>query len=611
MSIYQHLVTTGWMPVRVLPQTPAPLEADPDRLAGMLWGVYLGDALGNRYESQVPSTRRERHGEISGFRGRPGRASDDSQLAFWTLEHLLEHDRVVPQKLAARFASEPVRGLGRTVRAFLAGCKDGLPWHECAVDSLGNGSLMRIAPVLAPFLRQPEELFANVAVAAALTHRSAGAVGSCLAFVAMLRELLEFSQPPRAEWYRTFFLAQLERCCPDERFLAQVRETVEPACQRSIPVMELRSGASLLETVPTLLVLLERYGHDATLCVTRAVNDTYDNDSLGSMTAACMGALHGWNAFPENWRENLEACVSPLARPAADCVAEAVARWAGRQPAWERVRQRLAALEVGAPVTCGALHLVPLLGPDEAVEVDLLEEARRFKLSEVGRVDCLQGRNSGRRSVLLLDGEALTGGLQNRMLRTHALIGAGQQVELPVCCVERGRWGEAQGFSASGYLAPPSVRTGRSQVEVWREVEGKLTRTRSKTTTRSMQTAYTGLDRLGVEPLRGQVGLLALLGERVLCLEVVGSAELYARLHGKLLASLALESHRVRPRPVTRSRRDLAEEFVEKVRSGRAEPRPASGLGSRLELGGGLLGQVLLHQDRVVCLSAFPGAVSS
>lgn len=610
MSIYQHLVTTGWMPVRALPETPAPLEAEPDRLAGLLWGVYLGDALGNRCESQVPATRRQRYGEISSFLGRKGRASDDSQLAFWTLEHLLEHDRIVPQKLAARFASEPVRGLGRTVRAFLAGCKDGLPWHECAVDSLGNGSLMRIAPVLTPFLRQPEELFVNVALAAALTHRAAGAVGSCLAFVAMLRQLLECNQAPPPAWYRTFFLAALERCCPDERFLAQVRETVEQACQRSIPVMEMRSGASLLETVPTLLVLLERYGHDATLCVTRAVNDTYDNDSLGSMAAACMGALHGASAFPAAWRDNLEPCVSPLARPAADCIAEAVARWATLQPEWELVRRRLGSLQVAAPITCGALHLVPLLGPDQAVDVDLLEEARRFSLREVGRVDCLQGRNQGRRSVLLLDGEALTGGLQNRMLRTHALIGAGQQIDLPVCCVERGRWGEARAFSASGYLAPPSVRTGRSQVEVWREVEGQLTRTRSKTATRSMQTAYTGLDRLGVEPLRGQVGLLALLGERVLCLEVVSSAALYARLHGKLLAALALESHRVRRRPVTRSRRDLAEEFLERVRSGRAEPRPAAGLGSRLELAGGLLGQALVHQDRLVCLSAFPGEVS-
>ena len=31
-----------------------------------------------------------------------GLPSDDTQLAFWTLEHLLEHDRIVPERLLVR-----------------------------------------------------------------------------------------------------------------------------------------------------------------------------------------------------------------------------------------------------------------------------------------------------------------------------------------------------------------------------------------------------------------------------------------------------------------------------------------------------------------------------
>lgn len=608
MNIYTHLLETGWMPVRSLPAPPPPLEADPDRLAGMLWGLYLGDALGNASESQEPSTRRERHGEISTYAGQ-GRASDDSQLAFWTLEHLLEHGRIHPQKLARRFASEPVRGLGGTVRAFLQGVKEGLPWHECSVNSLGNGSLMRIAPTLAPFLRTPEQLYPNVAVAAALTHRSPGAVATCLAYVEMLRELLALPAPPPAGWYSARFLATLRACCPDEAFVNSLSDSVKTATERSIPVMELRSSAYLLETVPALLLLLDRYGHDPVQCVLRAVNDTYDNDSLGAMVGACVGALHGLARFPDAWLKNLEGRVSPRSRPVSEMILEATERWAHEERNWTLVRERLASLRVGPPLSHGALHLVPLFGPDLPVQADLLENARHFTLSEVGRVDTLQAHNQGRRPVLVLEGEAVIGGLQNRIFRSHVLVGASQRVDLPVCCVERGRWGAHRDIRAGQHLAPPSVRSGRSQAEVWDQVEGQLTRTRARTRTRSMHSAYARVGKLAVEPLRGQVGLLALLGERVLCLEVVGSAELYARIHRKLMASLALESHGLPGGPLEFSRRDAAEAFLDSVRTvGNTHRRAPLGLGTQLEFdAGGVRGQALVHEDQVLCLSAAPG----
>lgn len=607
MKLFDHLMQSGWMPLRRLPDVPPPLEADPARLAGMLWGVYLGDALGNASESQAPATRRQRYGEISTYVTGRGRASDDSQLAFWTLEHLLEHGSVRPQKLARRFASEPVRGLGRTVRAFLAGVQAGLPWQECAVDSLGNGSLMRIAPVVAPFLRTPEELFPNVAVAAALTHRSPGAVATCLAFTSLLRELLALSTRPGPAWYSQRFLETLEECCPDADYVKTIRETVATAVLRDIPVLELRSGASLLETVPALLLLLDRYGHDPVQCVTRAVNDTYDNDSLAAMTAACMGAQHGLERFPAAWLTDLEPTVSALSRPVTQLVAQATARWAAADADWELIRARLGALRVGAPISYGALHLVPLLGPDLPNRVHLLEEAPSLQLSEVGRVDALQGCNQGQRPVLLLDGEALTGGLQNRMLRSHVLIGTAQTVDLPVMCVEQQRWGARREIRAARNLAPPSVRRGGNQSEVWQQVETQLTKTRATNRTKAMQSAFTRVDRLSVAPLKGQVGVLALLGGQVLCLEVVGSHELYARVHEKLMASLAVESYRVEA-AWDGSRRDAAEDFLELVRGvAGSKRRPDLGLGSGVSFtSDSARGQALLHEGQVLCLSAFP-----
>ena len=77
-------------------------------------------------------------------------------MAFWTLEQLLEDNRLVPDHLARKFAQHQIFGIGSTVKAFLRSYKDqGLPWEQAGQPSAGNGALMRMAPVFIPHLRQP------------------------------------------------------------------------------------------------------------------------------------------------------------------------------------------------------------------------------------------------------------------------------------------------------------------------------------------------------------------------------------------------------------------------------------------------------------------------
>lgn len=65
------------------------------------------------------------------------------------------------------------------------------------------------------------------------------------------------------------------------------------------------SGAYLLETVPTVLHILARHGHDPEEALVRAVNDTRDNDTIAAIGGAAVGALHGYSALPERWRQGL------------------------------------------------------------------------------------------------------------------------------------------------------------------------------------------------------------------------------------------------------------------------------------------------------------------
>src|SRR5262245_4549373 len=90
---------------------PPAQNATRDRVEGMLLGLAIGDALGNTSEGQLPGQRRQKYGEIRHYmpnRYAENRAvglpSDDSQMAFWTLECLLEKERIVPEHLAEAFS---------------------------------------------------------------------------------------------------------------------------------------------------------------------------------------------------------------------------------------------------------------------------------------------------------------------------------------------------------------------------------------------------------------------------------------------------------------------------------------------------------------------------
>lgn len=76
------------------------------------------------------------------------------------------------------------------------------------------------------------------------------------------------------------------------------------------------------------------------------------------------------------------------------------------------------------------------LSLDEALEAGALVITEK----EAGSVPMLLARNKGNRPVLMLAGEIVVGGKQNRTLRDDLLLPPhSETVELPVYCVEQGR----------------------------------------------------------------------------------------------------------------------------------------------------------------------------
>ncbi|MFT4976183.1 MAG: ADP-ribosyl-[dinitrogen reductase] hydrolase [Myxococcota bacterium] len=344
----QQLLRDGTLQLADAPwlsSQPSAPDTSQDRVEGMLLGVAIGDALGRPSEGMIPARRQRTHGQIRSYHRHHrakhhsgavwGEPSDDTQLTFWALDQLIEDSGLDPERLSNRFAREGGKliGIGGTVREFRVRAARGLPWTERGVDSAGNGALMRAAPMLMPHLHTPTPaLWADAALGAFLTHNDSASTASCLAFTDMLWQLLSMSSPPPASWWVETFL---DRATPLEvrddyaprsgegsftgTLCARIREQLSGLAddpRETVDICDgLYSGAYMLETVPCVLTILSRHGHDPEEAIVRAVNDTKDNDTVAAIVGAAVGALHGRAALPDRWLSGLSGRLSKRGRP--------------------------------------------------------------------------------------------------------------------------------------------------------------------------------------------------------------------------------------------------------------------------------------------------------
>jgi ADP-ribosyl-[dinitrogen reductase] hydrolase len=315
---------------------PMPEGFDFVKVEGMLLGLAIGDALGNTSEGMIPSERRDRFGEIRDYlpnryadRKAVGLPSDDTQLAFWTLERMIEDGKFDPEHVAERFCQDQIFGIGSTVRGFLRNFKEGKSWYESGSKSAGNGALMRIAPILIPHLKSAgPELWADTTLCAMITHNDSGSISACESFVNILWHLLQMKDPPAPEWWMETYVAFAKDLEEDTGYRPRggafmdykgpiwlfVQEKVADAYGENLSVVEAcsrwYSGAFLLETVPSVIFILMKHGHQPEEAIVRAVNDTKDNDTIAAIVGAAVGALHGKSGLPARWIENLSGRTS-------------------------------------------------------------------------------------------------------------------------------------------------------------------------------------------------------------------------------------------------------------------------------------------------------------
>ncbi len=214
--------------------------------------------------------------------------------------------------------------------------------------------------------------------------------------------------------------------------------------------------------------------------------------------------------------------------------------------------------------------ITTLIGLEQAIEMDrfrITEKKPYGRFDDEGAVNLLTVQNKTEHQVLLLAGEVIQGGLQDRILAEDRIIAARSITDLDVFCVEQGRWsasgsdseGESESksevFAFKGYyqVAATEVRHAatkdQNQEMVWNEVAEiraahaiesptqAYTELETATQYSELKKQYTQFFKDKLIDRNQVIGFVAVSGNRILGADLFGHPALFAAKYEAVLTS--------------------------------------------------------------------------
>ena len=294
-------------------------------------------------------------------------------------------------------------------------------------------------------------------------------------------------------------------------------------------------------------------------------------------------------------------------------------------------------LRVGKRSVYKNLAIYPVYGRAEEEFVFItLDEAMaegyvKIKESDIARVPELVVTNSSGYDLLIVQGEELIGAKQNRTVNATVVVPAKCTISIPVSCTESGRWREGKSgvymHKSSPYCSIPSVRSSiadsvssslksygdysSDQREVWESISRNLRFFKVSSQTEAQADMYenkkeevkTYINAFGIEP--EQCGIISEVNHRLYCAEFFCQPEIFAKLHKKLVSSLAMEAL-VRKKADDIEEETDPEDFLKEIENSTLSQHDAPGKGVHILIEGKRLkGMVLAIGEKIVHLYGF------
>ncbi len=296
-----------------------------DRLAGGLWGLLVGDALGVPYEfharSSIPPLDRIEYTPPPGFdrahaRVPPGTYSDDGAQALCLLASLLACGTLDADDLGRRLVrwyqdgylavDDDVFDVGVQTAAAIRALRAGTPALAAGGEletGNGNGSLMRVLPLALWHRGADAELVRFAQDQSRVTHGHPRAQACCALYCLWARRVLADHPAPWAD--ATATLRALYADAPAH--LAELDFHVRPD-----EAIEGQGSGYVVDCLRSARQAVERGPYE--VAVKAAIALGRDTDTTACVAGGIAGLRDGVEAIPARWRDALRgrALVEPL-----------------------------------------------------------------------------------------------------------------------------------------------------------------------------------------------------------------------------------------------------------------------------------------------------------
>ncbi|HTA64663.1 MAG TPA: ADP-ribosylglycohydrolase family protein [Xanthomonadaceae bacterium] len=279
-----------------------------ERYQGCLLGLACGDAVGTTVEFQPRGSFAPLTDMVGGgpFKLAPGQWTDDTSMALCLAESLLHCDGFDPRDQMNRYVNWWQWGyLSSTGECFDIGMTTqgalqrylvtGNPYSGAShPNTAGNGSLMRLAPVVLFYYPDYQEIDRSARDSSRTTHGAPEAVECCALFANVLARTL--TGEPKEALLRTADVSLSERRVidlADGNYAQKQREDI------------VGTGYSVA-SLETALWCFQRTDSFEDAILT-AANLGDDADTTAAITGQIAGAYYGAGVIPQAWLHKLHA----------------------------------------------------------------------------------------------------------------------------------------------------------------------------------------------------------------------------------------------------------------------------------------------------------------
>lgn len=290
---------------------------------GCLLGLAVGDALGSTLEFAPRDTYEPLIDMVGGgpFKLKPGQWTDDTSMALCLADSLLACNRHDPLDQLARYqrwyqqGENSVTGycfdIGNTVkRALRQYGQNGEPYSG-SVDpmSAGNGSLMRLAPIVLFYSQHIvrkvdalQQLLNMVALSSRTTHGEARAIAACQLMALLIDKALLIDPSLNDGKDAVLKLAESELSALDS--LPEEIALIASGTYRHKARNEIASSGYVVHSLEAALWC---FWHSTSFAegALLAANLGDDADTVTAIYGQLAGAYYGEEGIPANWLERL------------------------------------------------------------------------------------------------------------------------------------------------------------------------------------------------------------------------------------------------------------------------------------------------------------------